>query len=372
MSSSWGKNIKLSIFGESHGNGIGVVLDGLPAGEAIDMEELAVFQARRAPRKSALSTARKESDGVKILSGFFEGHTTGTPLCGVLENTDTRSGDYKEMSALARPGHGDYTGFIRYSGYNDMRGGGHFSARLTAPLVFAGGIAKQILARRGIVIGGHIAQIHGIKDTSFDPVAVNAELLEAVTSKAFPVLDDSAGQAMEQAVKTAHSQGDSVGGIVECAAVGVPVGIGSPIFDGLENKLASIMFGVPAVKGIEFGAGFEAAQLTGSQNNDSFYMEGEQVRTKSNNHGGILGGISSGMPVVMRVAFKPTPSIAQTQQTVDFRKQEDAPLQIRGRHDPCVVLRAVPCVEACMALALLDCLLEGGVPHGFRPAARAD
>ncbi len=363
MSSNWGNDLRLSIFGESHSTAIGAVLDGLPAGEPIDWEELLRFMARRSSKGGKTDTPRLEADLPQIQSGLWEGVTTGTPLCAVIENTNTRSRDYDQLRHLARPGHADYTGFLRYGGHADVRGGGHFSGRLTAPLVFAGGVCRQILARRGITIGAHIAAAAGIPDTPFDPVSVSAHQLAEVTAKPFPVVDDAAGEAMIAAIDEARQQQDSVGGIIECAVVGLPGGLGSPMFDGVENRLASLLFGIPAVKGLEFGSGFALAGMRGSQSNDPFRMENGQVRTARNHNGGILGGITNGMPLVFRVAIKPTPSISQPQQTVDFLEKQDASLTVEGRHDPCIVRRAVPCMEAAAALALLDLLLGSNGPH---------
>lgn len=362
MSSSWGTDLRLSIFGESHSAAIGAVLDGLPAGEPIDWEELLRFMARRRSQGGKTDTPRREADLPQIQSGLLDGVTTGTPLCAVIPNANTRSQDYDQLRHLARPGHADYTGFLRYGGHADVRGGGHFSGRLTAPLVFAGGVCRQILARRGIVIGAHIAAAAGIPDTPFDPVLVNAGQLASVTAKPFPVLDDAAGEAMVAAIDQARLAQDSVGGIIECAVVGLPGGLGSPMFDGVENRLASLLFGIPAVKGLEFGGGFSLAGMRGSQSNDPFVMENGQIRTTQNHNGGILGGITNGMPLVFRVAVKPTPSISQPQQTVDFLQKQDATLTIQGRHDPCIVRRAVPCMEAAAALALLDLLLGSNGP----------
>ncbi|HIZ54888.1 MAG TPA: chorismate synthase [Firmicutes bacterium] len=358
MSSLWCKGISLSIFGESHGNGIGVVLDHLPSGEEIDPDQLAAFMARRAPRQNAASTARREKDQPRILSGILNGRTTGAPLCAVIENTDTRSQDYGNISALARPGHADYTGHLRYKGYNDVRGGGHFSGRLTAPLCFAGAVCGQILARRGIVSGAHIAALGEIRDTPYDSVSLDAETLLSVRGKSFPTLDTAAGEAMLQYIDAVRRELDSVGGIIECGIIGFPAGIGSPMFGGIENVIASIVFGIPAVKGIEFGAGFGVNGARGSQNNDPFYMENGMVKTRTNHAGGILGGISSGMPICFRVAVKPTPSIAQEQDTIDYRQRTDAKLTIHGRHDACVLPRAVPVVEAAANIALLGLLIE--------------
>ena len=317
MSSTWNNNIGFTVFGESHGPAIGVVMDNVPPGESIDLDKLYQFMARRAPKQNKTSTQRKEKDMPQIMSGYFNGKTTGTPLCALIANTDQHSQDYSNLSRLARPGHADYTGALRYRGFNDVRGGGHFSGRLTAPLCFAGAVAGQILEKRGIYVGAHIAEIHGIKDK------------------------------------------DSVGGIIECIAINVPAGIGSPIFDGLENSIAQLIFGIPAVKGLEFGAGFKVAEMTGSENNDEFYVNDKgHVVTKTNNHGGILGGIASGMPITLRVAFKPTPSIARPQATVDYSAMKNETLEVKGRHDPCVVPRAVPCVEAAVNIALLNHMLE--------------
>ena len=358
MSSNWGNQIKISIFGESHGTAIGVVIDGLPAGEPIDFDLLLAFMDRRRPGQNRFSTPRKETDHPHILSGFYQGRTTGTPLAIVIRNGDTHSTDYAQMASIARPAHADYTGYLRYHGAQDSRGGGHFSGRLTAPLVAAGGIAMQILAHRGVQIGGHIASIGEIDDIPFDPVTLSTDTLLSPGKKDFPVQNDHAGEKMQQLIENCRINQDSVGGVVECAAIGFPAGIGSPMFDGLENRLASLLFGIPAVKGLEFGAGFHSSRCLGSQMNDPFCLENRKIRTKSNHHGGILGGISSGMPILLRVAFKPTPSISRVQDTVNFQTMEPAQLSIQGRHDPCIVPRAVPCVEASVDLALLDAWME--------------
>lgn len=358
MSSNWGKQIKISIFGESHGAAIGVTLDGLPAGIGLDEQEILAFMSRRAPGKDAFSTARREADMPKILSGALNGKTTGAPLCAVIENTDARSGDYGEMQTLARPGHADYTAHIRYNGFNDVRGGGHFSGRLTAPLVFAGAIAQAALKPHNITVGAHIASVHGILDDPIDPVGITAEQLNQIKEKSFAVFNDEAGGKMRAEIENAKQNLDSVGGIVECCALGIPAGIGSPMFDGLENKIASIVFGIPAVKGVEFGAGFELAEKLGSESNDAFRISGGNIVTETNNHGGILGGISTGMPLTLRVAFKPTPTIAAEQKTVDYKNKENAIIASKGRHDPCIVPRAVVCVEAAVSIALLDSMLE--------------
>lgn len=359
MSSLWNNRISISIFGESHGPAIGVIIDNLPSGEYIDVEELGRFMSRRAPKKDGTTTSRSEKDMPQILSGVFNEKTTGTPLCAFIQNTDTHSGDYSNISRLARPGHADYTGAVRYKGFNDVRGGGHFSGRLTAPLCFAGAVCGQILERRGIYTGAHIASIHNIKDSQFDHIKVSREDILDVRYKEFPVINDKKGELMKADIQKARMACESVGGIIECAAVNVPAGIGSPIFDGLENSIAQLVFGIPAVKGLEFGAGFKAAAMLGSQNNDEFYVDDHgHVVTKTNNHGGILGGISSGMPITLNVAIKPTPSISQPQNTVDYHDMKNEVLSVKGRHDPCIVARAVPCVEAAVNIALLAHMLD--------------
>ena len=361
MSSEFGHLLKISVFGQSHGKAIGVVIDGLPAGEAVDLSELQAFLDRRKPGKSPLSTARKESDAPTFLSGLENGTTCGAPLCAVMENGDQHSSDYAGLTDTPRPGHADYTAGVKWGGQADMRGGGHFSGRLTAPLCIAGGIAKQILARRGVFVGAHLKEAAGIPDAPF-PLSPTADLFRQIAAKPFPVLDDGAGERMQQAILEAREALDSVGGIVECAAVGLPAGLGDPMFDGVENRLAAALFGIPAVKGLEFGAGFEAARLRGSENNDPFILKDSAVATDTNHAGGILGGITTGMPLVLRAAFKPTPSIARPQRTVRLSAMEETELVIRGRHDPCIAHRAVPVVEAVTAAVLLDLLLEGN--HG--------
>ena len=350
--------MRYTIFGESHGPAIGVTLEGVPAGLELDMDFIRSELARRAPGQNAMTTARKEADEPQILSGVFEGKTTGTPLCAVIFNTDTRSKDYAKLKNLPRPGHADYTGFVRYHGCNDYRGGGHFSGRLTAPLCIAGGVALQILSRRGIHIGAHIRSIANVEDRPFQPLGEPLEVLAGVKRAPFPVLEERAGERMRAAILQAREAGDSVGGVVECIAQGVPVGLGNPMFQGLESQLSAALFAIPAVKGVEFGSGFGAARMRGSEHNDPFVAEDGTIRTKTNHAGGILGGISSGMPILFRAAFKPTPSIAQKQHTVRLSTGTEEDLQITGRHDPCIVPRAVPVVEAVTALVLLDALLD--------------
>ena len=361
MSSEFGRLIKISVFGQSHGEAIGVVIDGLPAGEAVDMEELAAFLDRRRPGKSPLSTSRQEADAPELLSGLVDGVTCGAPLCAVIRNSGQRSGDYRELAQRPRPAHADYTARVKWGGHADMRGGGHFSGRLTAPLCIAGGIAKQILARRGVHVGAHLAAVGTVEDAPF-PLYPSPALFAAVAAKQLPVIDDGAGERMQTLILAARQEQDSVGGVVECAAVGLPAGLGEPMFGGVENRLAAALFGIPAVKGVEFGAGFAAARLRGSEANDTFVLQDGEVRTAGNHAGGILGGITDGMPVVARVAVKPTPSIARLQRTVDLAAMEETELSIHGRHDPCIAHRAVPVVEAVTAAVLLDLLMEGN--HG--------
>lgn len=325
MASMYGDRIKVSIFGQSHGESIGVVVDGLPAGIYIDMDDLASFMARRAPGNQDFVTPRKESDQPHFVSGLVNGRTCGAPLCAMIENMNVRSNDYRNFVDVPRPGHADYTAHIKYGGYEDCRGGGHFSGRLTAPLCVAGGIFLQMLSKVGIRIEACIDAIGGNKE---EPLAE---------------------------VKKALLEGDSVGGVVTCRISGVPAGIGEPMFGGIENKISHAIFGIPAVKGIEFGEGFAAATMRGSEHNDAFQIQEDgRVITATNHHGGILGGISSGMDIYLRVAFKPTPSIFQKQESFSWTSGKRQIISIEGRHDPCIVLRAIPCVEAACAMALVD------------------
>ena len=358
MASEFGKNIRITVFGQSHSEGIGVVIDGLPAGESVDLEQVRQFMARRRPSGAVFSTKRSEADIPKILSGLSDGSTCGAPLCAVIANTDTRSGDYANLKDIPRPGHSDYPAYIKYKGENDVRGGGHFSGRLTAPLCFAGAVCMQILARKGIFIGAHLAQIGQVKDRPFDPVSVSEKEFAEVAEKPFPVLEDTAGEAMLAEIAAAGGEGDSVGGIIECAAVGLPAGLGDPMFEGVENRMAQALFGIPAVKGLEFGAGFAVASLRGSENNDAYYWKGERVCTKTNHHGGILGGITTGMPLLFRIAVKPTPSIGKEQDSVSLSERTNSRLLIHGRHDSCIVPRAVPVAEAVSAAVLLDLWMD--------------
>ena len=343
-----GQRIRLSIFGQSHSEAIGMTLDGLPAGLPVDLEQLQVFLNRRAPGGNSWSTPRREEDRPEFLCGIKDGFTCGAPLTAVIRNTNTRSKDYSALRTVPRPGHADFTAAIKHGGYQDYAGGGHFSGRLTAPLCIAGGILLQQLQRMDITIDARIAAIAGIWDEKpFD---------RTVAEKEFPVLDDAAAGKMLAVIKEAREAGDSVGGIVECVAHGVPAGIGEPMFDGLENQIAKICFAIPAVKGIEFGAGFAAASMRGSEHNDPFFIENGKIRTMTNNAGGILGGISDGMPLIFRIAIKPTPSISRTQQSVNLETMLPDTLAVIGRHDPCIVPRAVPVTEAAAALAIYDLL----------------
>ncbi len=358
MGSEFGNLLRISLFGESHGSAVGVLIEGLPAGEEIDAVELQRFLERRRPGRDRLSTARREEDRPVFLSGITGGRTNGCPLCAVIENSDARSADYAELADRPRPGHADYTAYMKWGKAADLRGGGHLSGRLTAPLCIAGGLAKQILARRGIHAGAHLASVSGISDAPF-PLRPEPELFAEIAARPFPVLDEKKGEGMQARIREAAAAGDSVGGVIECAAVGLPAGLGSPHFSGVENRLAAALFGIPAVKGVEFGSGFAGAALRGSQNNDPFCIdEGGNVVTKSNCCGGLLGGMTSGMPLLFRAAVKPTPSIAIPQQTVSLSRREAAVITIKGRHDPCIAHRAVPVVEAVTAAVLLDLLLE--------------
>ncbi len=331
MSNSFGERYRFTIFGQSHAPAIGVTIEGLPAGFTLDMAALQAFLDRRAPGKGQYTTARKEADAPEFIAGLVDGHTCGAPVTAVIRNADARSGDYEALRRVPRPGHADWAAFVKYGPARDVAGGGQFSGRLTAPLCIAGGLALQLLAAEGISVSARILSIGG----ETEPDAIQAVLAAA------------------------KAAGDSVGGVIECVAEGVPAGLGEPMFGGMENRIAQAVFAIPAVKGVEFGAGFQAAALQGSENNDPFYYDDlGVVRTRTNHHGGILGGITSGMPIEFRAAFKPTPSIAMEQDSVDLAAHENVKLTVSGRHDPCIVLRAVPCVEAAAAAAIYDALLE--------------
>ena len=357
MSSTYGERLKLSIFGQSHGTAIGMTLDGIPAGLPIDLDVLQLFLNRRAPGQHSYSTTRREEDRPEFLSGIVNGHTCGSPISAVIYNKNTRSADYENLKDCPRPGHADYTAQIKYDGFQDAAGGGHFSGRLTAPLCIAGGLCKQWLELKGIQIGARIQSIAGISDEplQFNCTDPNLNQIDPV----FPVLNIEAGKKMMETIEAARLDGDSVGGVVECVVTGLPVGLGDPMFSGMESRIAQIVYGVPAVKGLEFGSGFLGSNLRGSENNDAFTIRDGVIRTLTNHAGGILGGITNGMPIIFRVAIKPTPSISKEQQSVSLTHMNVQPLQIHGRHDPCIVPRAVPVIEAAAAIAIYDAILCG-------------
>lgn len=362
MASVFGNVIHLSIFGQSHSPAIGCSLDGLPAGIELDLDALQRFLDRRAPGRSDTATMRREADAPEFVAGVTDGRTDGAPLATIIRNADTRSGDYAGLRRVPRPGHADFPARIKYRNMHDVAGGGHFSGRLTAPLCVAGGIALQALEGCGVRVAAHIANLgpEGIPDEPLNPMEADPGQLAAIASHELPCIDAEAASRMREAILSARSELDSIGGVVECAAYGMPAGVGDPMFDGIENRIARIAFGIPAVKGVDFGAGFGAAYLKGSENNDAYRMVGGAVRTETNRAGGILGGITTGAPVVWQMAVKPTPSIGRAQRSVDMDEGADTELTVRGRHDPCIVPRAVPVAEAACALALLDALLEDG------------
>lgn len=355
MSFSYGNKIKITSFGQSHSQMMGVVIEGLPSGIRIDEEKLAEFMARRAPGNDEFSTPRKEGDRVQFVSGIVDGKTCGAPLCGIIENTNTRGKDYDNLRDVPRPGHSDFAAWAKFGDSRDVAGGGQFSGRLTATLCIAGGICKQLLEEKGISIGAHISSIGNTEDDLFDKCNVKAE--DFPGKKDFPVLNDQKGELMKEEIRKAKKELDSIGGTVECAILGVEPGMGDTLFGGWESALSSAVFAIPAVKGIEFGNGFGAATLRGSENNDPFEIKDGKVITSTNNHGGILGGISSGMPIIFRAAFKPTPSIGKEQQSVSLSKGENTVIEIKGRHDPCIVKRAVVCVEAVAAIVTANMVL---------------
>ncbi|MBR5232204.1 MAG: chorismate synthase [Clostridia bacterium] len=362
MSSDFGRVIRVSIFGQSHGEAIGAVIDGIPAGEKIDLDRMDAFMRRRAPGGKGASQ-RKEADRVRIVSGLVDGYTCGAPLCGIIENTDVRSADYKAMADIPRPMHADYPAHVRHGGYNDVRGGGHYSARLTAPLCFAGAVCMQLLERKGIMLAGHLLSAGKVQDAAFDPVNEEPKVLLQLLEKKLPVIDENAGEKMLAAAEEARQAGDSMGGSVELCVLGLPAGIGEPPFGGVENRLSQALYAVPAIKAIDFGCGREAALMRGSEHNDPYTVEDGRIKTLFNRHGGILGGLTTGMPLLLTCHFKPTPTIARQQQSVSLSKMENTLLSAGGRHDPCAALRAVPCVEAAAAIALYDLYLEAKA-HG--------
>lgn len=353
MSSFFGDHLKLSIFGQSHGPAIGMTLDGIPAGKKVDEDALNAFLSRRAPGKNPFSTARAEEDVPQFLSGIVDGYTCGAPITAVITNNNAHPADYESTKDIPRPGHADYAAQVKYGGFQDASGGGHFSGRLTAPLCIAGGLCKQWLEEMGIQIGAHISQIGSVKDSSFNPVHPE---IQNICSQ-FPVLQPIVARKMQEEIAQAKEAGDSIGGSITCAVVGLPAGIGEPMFGGIENKIAQIIYGIPAVKALEFGAGSAFASMKGSEANDAFTIEKSEIRTVTNHCGGILGGISTGMPILFTVTFKPTPSISKPQLSVSLSRMEPVETVVKGRHDPCIVPRAVPVVEAAAAIALYDLIL---------------
>ncbi|MBP3580287.1 MAG: chorismate synthase [Clostridia bacterium] len=355
---TFGQKIKVTVFGQSHATAIGVVVDGLEANFPIDEQKLQSFVDRRAPGKNAFSTSRKEADKVKIVSGLYNGKTCGAPICAIIENGDQHSKDYSELEAKMRPSHADYPANVKFDGNFDVRGGGQFSGRLTAPICVAGAIIMQMLEQKGVYIGAHILSIGEIEDDRFDNMCNSCDYIKTASDKDFPVLNDKKGEMMKEKILEAKNNLDSVGGSIECMITGLEAGIGEPMFDGLENVIAHSVFAIPAVKGIEFGAGFEVSKRYGSQNNDEYtYDENGRVRTLSNNAGGICAGMSTSMPINFDVCIKPTPSIARCQKTVNIKTGKNDVLEIKGRHDPCIVQRAVPCIEAAAAIAIAQFLL---------------
>ena len=353
MSSTYGENLKLSIFGQSHGPAIGMVLDGIPAGLPVDTEVLQAFLNRRAPGQNDWSTPRKEEDRPDFLGGLLDGYTCGAPIAAVIHNKNTRSKDYSNLKYCPRPGHADYTAQVKDGGFQDAAGGGHFSGRLTAPLCIAGGLCRQWLEEMGIRIGAHIIQIGSAMGDSFDPMMPQIDQVGTI----FPTLTVESAEKMQDVIGTARQNGDSVGGVIECAISGLPAGLGEPMFGGVESRISQIVYGIPAVKSVEFGIGHDAGFCCGSESNDPFIIKDGIVKTATNHCGGILGGITNGMPVLFRAAIKPTPSVSRPQMTANLETKETAALEIKGRHDPCIVPRAVPVVEAAAAIAIYDMIL---------------
>lgn len=353
MSATWGNKIKFSIFGESHGVAIGGVIDGIRAGVKVDFETIDT-QMKRRNHRAFYSTPRDEKDAYEILSGVRDGVTTGAPIGFMIRNKEQNSSDYVNLNNTPRPGHADYPASVKHNGFNDYRGGGHFSGRITAPLTFAGSLARQILEEKGVYIAAHIYSVGNAISKSILENPITPEMAKKLQQMEFPVLSEEVGAMMEEEIKKYQSQGDSVGGIVECAVYGMDAGIGSPFFDSVESNLAHMMFSIPAVKGIEFGKGFEISQMNGCNANDSYRMKDGKVVCRTNNNGGILGGITNGMPIVFRVAIKPTPSVFKTQDTVNLAEGTDTDITLKGRHDACIVPRALAVVEAASALCLLD------------------
>ncbi len=356
--SNIGEHVQVSVFGESHGEAVGMVLTGIPAGETVNIPMLEAFMKRRAPGQFPWSTPRKEEDIPIFLSGMTDGKTNGFPICAIIQNTGAHPQDYDTLQYTPRPGHADYTAALRYAGKADMRGGGHFSGRLTASLCIAGGICLQILQRKGVAIGAHAMQIGTVQDVPYTPTNLQTEELYKAAEKNFPTNSEEVAKNMIAEIEAVQKNENSIGGIVECGVIGMPAGIGGPLFEGLEGKLAKALFGIPAVKGVSFGAGFQVANMLGSENNDAYHMQNGKIQPATNHSGGMLGGITTGMPLLINIAVKPTPSIKKPQKTVHTATLHETEILIEGRHDPCIVPRAVPVVEAVTALVLLDCLYQ--------------
>lgn len=359
MGANFGKNYCVSIFGESHGAALGINIDGIPAGTELDLEFISEEMRRRAPGRSELSTPRAEKDEFEILSGFVNGKTTGTPLAMIIRNTDQRSKDYSEIARKPRPGHADWSGLNRYDGFNDIRGSGHFSGRITASLVFAGSIAKQILKEKGILIAAHIKSLKNIKDRDFTEEDISLENIHKLRNMLLPVLNEEIIPEMEKVILKAKENSNSVGGTVEIGVTGLKAGIGDPFFESMESELARMMFSIPSIKGLEFGAGFSIAEMTGYEANDEmYYDENGNVKSYTNNNGGIIGGITNGMPITFKVAIKPSASIEKKQKTVNLYTKENDVLEVKGRHDPSIVSRVIVVLEAATAIVILDRFLE--------------
>ena len=358
MSSNLGKRFSVSVFGESHGPAFGMVLENPPIGLTLDFDYIAAQMARRAPGNDPTATPRKEKDLPEFLSGIKDGVTTGAPLTAIIRNSGQRSIEYEALKRCPRPSHADYAAEVHYGGFQDVAGGGHFSGRLTAPLVTAGSILRLYLKQKGIEIGGHICRIGTVEDARFDPVSISPDTLCRLAEQSFALLDPTKEDTMRAEVEAARIEQDSIGGMLELAVTGLPAGLGGPMFDGVENILSKAIFGIPAVKGIEFGDGFALSAMRGSVANDQMYMKDGKVTCRTNHSGGVTGGITNAMPLIFRVAIKPTPSISRTQETVDLKTGETVPLNIHGRHDPCIVPRALPAVEAVTAIAVANLLSE--------------
>lgn len=352
MSATWKNNIEITIFGESHGKGVGVVIGNFPSGVQLDEAFIESEMNRRRPGSSKLGTPRNEEDKVEIMSGVLDGITTGAPIMAMIFNKDTRSHDYLNLKKQMRPGHSDYSAFIKYNGFNDVRGGGHFSGRLTAPIVFVGALCKQVLKQRGIEVVSHVKSVGDIYDACFDSV-IDSSLVEGLKSQAFPLINEDLYDSMEQLILDVKQSGDSIGGQVECSVIGLDAGLGEPFFESIESKLATLIFSIPGVKGLHFG-NVDCNEMQGSACNDGYCFDGDEVMTTSNHNGGIVGGITNGMPVTFTVSVKPTPSISLEQDSIDVETRQNTKIKIQGRHDPCIVPRAVVVVEAMSAICMFD------------------